>query len=214
LEVIDLTGLPMRELRKRVAVLPERTVIGYTSIFSDGEGTSYPPINALRYLAQVANRPIVVSAETFVGSGGIGGYVLTPSAVGEEAADLVLHILDGESPSAVPISDGNVVRPIFDWGQLRLWGVSESRLPAGSEVRFREPTAWEQYRWQLTAIFIALVIQSAMITWLLIERHRRRTAERESRHRSQEVMHLNLAQLPRASMVFPIGCTANRKLRD
>lgn len=192
LEIIDLIGSPMRELRKRVAVLPERTVIAYTSIFSDGEGTSYPPINALRYLAQVANRPIVVSAETFVGSGGIGGYVLTPSAVGDEAADLVLRILDGESPSAIPISEGNVVKPIFDWRQLRRWGVSESRLPAESEVRFREPTAWEQYRWQLAIIFIALMVQSAMITWLLIERHRRQTAELESRNRLREVMHLNL----------------------
>ena len=36
LEIIDLTGLPMRELRKRVAVLPDRTAIVYTAIYSDG----------------------------------------------------------------------------------------------------------------------------------------------------------------------------------
>jgi signal transduction histidine kinase len=191
LEIIDLVGLPMRELRKRVAALPGNTAIAYTSIFSDGEGTSYPPIDALGYLAEAANRPIVVAAETFVGSGGIGGYVLTPSALGEEAADLALRILGGESPSAIPISEGNVVRPIFDWRQLHRWGVSESRLPHGSDVRFRDLAAWERYRWQLTAIFIALLGQTAMIAWLLIERHRRRTAELESRHRSLEVMHLS-----------------------
>jgi hypothetical protein len=55
LEIIDLIGLPMRELRKRVAVLPERTAIVYTSIFSDGEGTSYPPIDALGFVAEVAS---------------------------------------------------------------------------------------------------------------------------------------------------------------
>ena len=191
LEIIDLVGLPMRELRKQVANLPRHTVIAYTSIFSDGEGTTYPPIDALGYLAEVSNRPIVVAAETFVGSGGIGGYVLTPSAVGEEAADLALRIFGGESSSAIPISEGNVVRPIFDWRQLHRWGVSESQLPKGSEVRFRELTAWEQYRWELTGIFIALLGQTAMITWLLIERHRRRTAELETRHRSLEVMHLS-----------------------
>ena len=191
LEIIDLVGLPMRELRKRVAALPGHTVIAYTSIFSDGEGTSYPPIDALGYLAQAANRPIVVAAETFVGSGGIGGYVLTPAALGEEAGDLALRILGGESPSAIPISEGNVVRPIFDWRQLHRWGVSVSQLPVGSEVRFRELTAWERYRWQLTVIFVALMGQTAMITWLLIERHRRRTAELESRHRSLEIMHLS-----------------------
>ena len=62
LEIIDLTGLPMRELRKRVAVLPDRTAIVYTAIYSDGEGTYYPPSDAVALIAQVANRPIVVSA--------------------------------------------------------------------------------------------------------------------------------------------------------
>ena len=93
LEIIDLVGLPMRELKKRVAVLPERTAIAYTSIFSDGEGTSYPPIDALRFIAEVANRPIAVTAETFVGAGAVGGYVLTPAAVGKEAGDLALRVL-------------------------------------------------------------------------------------------------------------------------
>jgi len=47
MEIIDLMGLPMRELRRRVAVLPDETVVVYTSIFSDGEGTSFPPVEAL-----------------------------------------------------------------------------------------------------------------------------------------------------------------------
>ena len=36
LEVIDLTGLPMAELRKRVAALPTDAAILYTSLFSEG----------------------------------------------------------------------------------------------------------------------------------------------------------------------------------
>jgi ABC-type uncharacterized transport system substrate-binding protein len=103
LGIIDLVGLPMRELKKRVAVLPERTAIAYTSIFSDGEGITYPPIDALRFIAEVANRPIIVAAETFVGAGGVGGYVLTPAAIGKGAADLALRILNGESAAEIPI---------------------------------------------------------------------------------------------------------------
>ena len=57
LELVDLVGLPMRELRKRVAVLPERTAIVYTAILSDGEGTVYPPAVALGAFAKVANHP-------------------------------------------------------------------------------------------------------------------------------------------------------------
>jgi ABC-type uncharacterized transport system substrate-binding protein len=110
-EVIDLVGLPMRELRKRVAALPDHTAILYTSIYSDGEGTFYPPADALALVAQSANQPIVVAAETFVGRGGIGGPVLTASAVGTEAAKLSLRILDGESVVNIPAAVGEIVRP-------------------------------------------------------------------------------------------------------
>jgi signal transduction histidine kinase len=191
LEVIDLVGMPMRELRNRVSVLPERTAIAYTSIFSDGEGTSYPPVDALDFVAQVANRPIIVAAETFVGRGGIGGYVLTSAPVGEEAADLALRILNGESASAIPIAEGDVVRPIFDWRRMQQWSVRASSLPPGSEIRYRDPTAWEQYRWQIMTIAAVIFLQAALITGLAYERRRRRNAEVEVRQRMSELAHMN-----------------------
>jgi C4-dicarboxylate-specific signal transduction histidine kinase len=79
---------------------------------------------------------------------------------------------------------------MYDWRELRRWNISEASLPTGSIVKFREPTPWEQYRWQLMAIFIALLMQAAMITWLMLERRSRRYAENESRRRSLEVVHL------------------------
>ena len=103
----------------------------YTSIFSDGEGTSFPPIDGLRYISEVANRPIVVGAETFVGQGAVGGYVLTPETLGREGANLALRILDGESVSDNPIVLGNSVKPIFDWRELQKWNVRETRPSAG-----------------------------------------------------------------------------------
>jgi signal transduction histidine kinase len=60
-------------------------------------------------------------------------------------------------------------------------------------VHFREPSAWERYRWQLTGIFLALLLQSSMITWLLLERYGRRRAEAQSRTLTLQVMHLNRA---------------------
>ena len=76
---------------------------------------------------------------------------------------------------------------------MQRWGISESRLPPGSEILFREPTAWERYRWQITSILLALLVQFAMITWLLVERFGRRRAETRSRKLSLEVMHLSRA---------------------
>jgi C4-dicarboxylate-specific signal transduction histidine kinase len=102
-----------------------------------------------------------------------------------------LRILNGEKAADIPITVGDFTRPIFDWRQLQRFGISENRLPAGSEVRFRPATMWEQYRWQLSAIFAALLVQAAMIAWLLLERRRRHLAELESHGRLREVIHLD-----------------------
>jgi signal transduction histidine kinase/ABC-type uncharacterized transport system substrate-binding protein len=191
LEFIDLTGLPMPELKARVAALPNDTAIIYTAINIDGAGVPYVPRDALVAIAEVANRPIVVDAETQIGFGGTGGFVAVADPIGQQSARLALRILDGESLSNIPVTVGDYTKPVFDWRQLKRWGVSENRLPPGSEVRFREFSLWEQYRWQMIAILGIVLFQAGLIGWLLFERHRRRGAEFELRRRLLEVIHLN-----------------------
>jgi signal transduction histidine kinase len=100
-------------------------------------------------------------------------------------------ILRGEKPSDIKTPPGGFAAPKYDWRELQRWGISESRLPSGSEIFFRELTAWDRYRWQLAAILSALLAQAAIITWLLFERRSRRNVEVESRRRSLEVVHLS-----------------------
>ena len=191
LEVIDLTGLPMAELRKRVATLPDDAAILYTSLYSDGARVYRRPSDALAMIAEVANRPIVISIETFLDRGGIGGYFTLLAVVGKEAAALALRILDGESPAGIPITASESVRPVFDWRQMRRWGVSERDLPPGSEIRNRVLTIWEAYPFEIAAITAMVLLQSGLIGTLLYERGRRRSAEIEGRQRMAELALMN-----------------------
>ncbi len=191
LKLIDLTGLPMAELKKRVAALPERSAIAYTDIYVDGAGVNYDPRDAMVTFAEAANRPIVVDAESYVGLGSVGGRVISPVLLGDELARLALRILTGESVSSIPVVKSESVKPIFDARQLQRWQISEATLPEGSEIRFREATAWEQYRTPILFAVAAILLQSAIISVLLLERHRRQAAEMESRGRLAQVMHMN-----------------------
>jgi C4-dicarboxylate-specific signal transduction histidine kinase len=74
---------------------------------------------------------------------------------------------------------------------LQRWGISENRLPLGSDIRFRSPTAWEQYQWQIMLISAALVIQSVLIARPFYEHRRRRQAEVEASRRMAELAHMN-----------------------
>jgi signal transduction histidine kinase len=191
LKIIDLTGLPMAELLQRVATLPEGTVIYFTTLTFDGDRPAYVSRDALVALAQIAKRPIIVDLETHVGYGSVGGVVADPAAIGRDLARLALRILDGESPSEIPVVTGDFVRPIFDARQLQRWGISESNLPKGSEIRFRQPTAWEQYRWQIMLIAAALLLQTALIVGLVYEHRRRQIAEADSLQRVNDLARMN-----------------------
>src|SRR5215467_16293461 len=182
-EFIDLIGLPMTEIRKRAAVLPDDTAIIYTGLMDEGPG----PHEGLAAFGTVANRPIVIDAETSIGDGGTGGFVATPVPIDQATERIALRVLDGEAASKIPVVRGDFTRPVFDWRQLQRFGISESGLQAGSEVHFREFSLWEQYCWQTAAIFL----QTALIGWLLFERHRRRFVEMKLRARLLEVIHLN-----------------------
>src|SRR5262249_22172923 len=108
-EFTDLTGMKLRDVLARLAALPDDSVILYTGIYWAGEGTYSPPPAAIARPSEAANRPIVVTSETFVGPG-IGGFVMMPSVIGQEAAELALRILGGEPAASIPIAVGSSVR--------------------------------------------------------------------------------------------------------
>jgi len=169
----------MIEIRRRVATLPDNTAVLYTAIFVDGAGVVYTPQSALLAVAEATNRPIVIDVESQLGYGGAGGFIESLDSRAQESARLAVRILDGESASQIPVAKVNVTRPIFDWRQLQRWGISEARLPPDSDIRFREFSLWEQYRWRMIAILAVILVQAALITRFLFERHARKRAQDE-----------------------------------
>ena len=179
------------DLLKHAASLPPRSALFWELMIVDAAGVVHEGNTALVRLHAVSNAPIFSYDESFFGREIVGGPLLAVLDSSRQTAAVAVRMLGGEKGSAIKIAPVTFSRPKFDWREMQRWGISEKRLPLGSEVHFRELTVWARYRWQLTGVFIALLVQSAMITWLLIALRARRKAELESRQRSLEVMHLN-----------------------
>ncbi len=62
---------------------------------------------------------------------------------------------------------------------------------AGKRDYFREPTLWDQYHLQILATLATLVLQTALISWLIWEHRRRHLAEVQSRNAMSELTHIN-----------------------
>jgi signal transduction histidine kinase len=74
---------------------------------------------------------------------------------------------------------------------MQRWSIAGSRLPPGSEIHFRDPTVWEQYRWQIVTIAVVILFQTMLILRLLYEHRKRRTAEVQARQRMLELAHMS-----------------------
>lgn len=201
LQLIDLTGLPFEEMKRRLATLPPHTIAVFSSIFADGDGRAFVNPEVLPVIAATANCPVFAIHGSYLGLGVVGGSMTDYGLLGAHAGGIAVRMLTGLPVPPSPIPAIGVNRLMFDWRELRRWRLHESRLPAGSVVMYRPPSAWEQYRWPIVIGLSVLLAQAFLIGALLIHRTRRRRVERQldERLRSETF----LAQLSRSFVDLP-----------
>jgi PAS domain S-box-containing protein len=181
LRPIFLSGLPMAELLHEVSRLPHDTIVLYLKVYQDGAGQFFYPRDVAKKLSDASSAPVYGIYDTYLDHGIVGGYMGTFAAMGREVARLALRILAGERPTMDQLGVGGASANYVNWLQLRRWGLDESRLPPGTIVRFKEPSPWPEYRWQIVAVFGLIAIQSFLVIALLVQNRRRRNAEESVR---------------------------------
>jgi signal transduction histidine kinase len=190
-EFIWYDDLSFEDILKKTAALPPGTAIFWHLMNVDATGVAYEGDSALRQLYAVANAPIFSYDDGFFGREIVGGPMYSVVDISRLTAAVVIRILGGEKPTDVRPAPVRYAAPKFDWREMQRWGISNSNLPPGSEILFREPTFWERYRWQAALISGIILVQAALISGLLHQRRRRHLAEVESRQRLAELAHVN-----------------------
>jgi signal transduction histidine kinase len=183
--ILSLRNLPLDEVLVRVQALPPGTVVFMVRQLLGRNGEAVAHADAVRELAHVARAPIYVSTDNVIGSGAVGGIVISIERESSQLAELAVR-LARDGTQRIPPAQGLPV-PMFDWRQLRRWGISESILPVGSIVRFRQPSVWDQYGGYIIASAAILVLQSSLIAILVVQRTRRRRTELALRESEQHL---------------------------
>jgi len=180
LQFTYLSGLPLPRLLDEVARVPRDSIVLCLSVAKDGAGQLFKSPEVAQKVAAAAGAPTYTPFPNHFGSGQVGGYMNSFEAVGRRAAGIAARLLSGESLEQVRAGDGPQGAYVADWRALQRWGLRESRLPPGAEVRFRQPSLWEEHRALLIAGAALLALQGLLISALLFQRGLRRRAEAES----------------------------------
>jgi signal transduction histidine kinase len=189
-KVSYLTETSVPALIDAVRGVPRDSVVLFVRHSRDDPGNVLTPPEVASLVTKAAPVPVYGIADSYIGAGVVGGVVTETHAVGTRVANMARRILDGTRPEEIPF-DQLPLAPVFDARQLRRWALSERSLPVGNVVRFRTPSAWEQYRTAIISTIGVVLLQSALIAGLVFERRRRRQAELESRRNLVAMAHMD-----------------------
>ena len=180
-EMVWLDGLSLRELLDRSARLPGNSAILFVTFGTDASGTSYADERVFRDLHDTANAPLFAGQSVYLGHGAVGGSMIPIEELTRTAAGAAARLLNGAPSKSIDLPSQLPGPPTYDWRELHRWGIAESRLPAGSIMRFRAPGLWESHKVTVITSTAALLLQSLLIVGLVYERRARRQAESDSK---------------------------------
>lgn len=189
LNVTNVFDLAPPALQVFLQQLGPRTAVFCRYYSQDRTGRTYTRPAALKAIVESSKAPVYSAFRADLGSGVVGGYVITFDEIGREAATMALQILKGMPLSKVPVRHWSGAQFMVDWRQLRRWRMSAGNLPDHTVVMFRPVSVWQTHRLELGIVALLLVSQSVVIAMLLLHRRRRRQAEAAVRNLSGRLLH-------------------------
>ncbi len=178
----------VEEMLQLVASLSPQSIVIYSNVFSDKTGRTFIPREVGKMVAKAANAPVFCLWDTLIGSGVIGGSLLSFEAEGAYAGNAALDILNGKILLTRPVTTLPTSKTyMFDWRQLKRWGVKESILPKESLLVNRVPTLWEQHKGLIIVGIAVFLAQTFLVIGLLFQRSLKRQAESSVQQKTEEL---------------------------
>ena len=169
-KVVSLIGLPMEQILSRVEKPGPDSIIFYLLLFQDGNGKRYIPFEAAREISARANAPVYSFWTSLMGSGIVGGYMLSGEQVGQEAALLLSNgVRRGYQADLTDRFHGYY----FDWRQLIRWDIDQSALPRNSTIMFKRPEFFKEHLVEISVTFILVVLIVVSIRYRELKKYNR-----------------------------------------
>lgn len=183
-----LSGLPTDRLKSRLANLPPNSMAYYLVVNRDGAGALKHPLEYIEDLSPSVNAPLYGWVDSMMGRGIVGGALKSQEKQLQAVGELAVRVLRGERADDIRVATPDLIVNQVDAREMQRWGLSTANLPAGTLVRFREPTLWNRYKWYIVGAVVIVFAQTTLIAGLLLEGRRRREAEAHLRG-SQAALH-------------------------
>ena len=177
--LIVLKDASMAEIRARLGALPPDSAVFLIGMTSDLiEGRRPTPVENGRMISAVSPVPVYAFWDFHLGSGVLGGYLITGLDQGRTAADMALRILDGTPADDIPVMMQTPARTFFDFKVMKKYGIKVRALPEECSFINWPVSPWERYGWYIGAAVLAMSLEALLIIALVLSLRQRKQALR------------------------------------
>lgn len=176
---INTSRLSGNSLRYQFRRIPEDTLLLYSIMTEDAEGTVYTNRQAVQIITRNANVPVFGLGEDGLGDGLLGGYFASMYQSGVLAGQMTLDILNGMSMEKMEriVNSPQIYR--FDAQVMEAFGIRKSDLPEGAEIINSEDSFLEKYREVILPACVVLTMLIIIILVVSFDNRKRRGLMRE-----------------------------------
>lgn len=152
------------ELKEIIDAGTEQDLFFFVIYFHSMDGRTFTHDEVPKYLFQNTVNPVYGFIEFYLNTGIVGGYLISSSEYGEEAAREVLDIWEGRYVPPVIYEDGKNAKLIFDYYVLQKYEMKD--LPKNAVI-INEPQSYFEKNRQLILIFSGIVTALIVLIVLL-----------------------------------------------
>ena len=167
----------MSDIEKYITGLDSHNIILTISEPRTKNGTNISYYDFNKRIASISSSPVYAISDTGMGSGIVGGKLISGTELGTTAANMALAIFNGKPADEIPVAEDSRNSFMFDYNQLSRFNIKEKELPEASTIINKPFSVYNEYRNEINITIILLVVQAAIIFLLVVVNRKRKLAE-------------------------------------
>jgi len=173
----------------------KKGVIFLTTIggLKDDHDDALPLKKSLATIVGAGNFTVISMEDVYMEKGVLGGYVTSGLSQGKLASHLAISILQGESPSSLPLVKDSPNEYMFNYPQLKRFGISISQLPEKSIILNQPQSFYDQFKIWIWSGVLFLIFQTVVISILIQNIYKRKQAEK-SLQKSRDELEIRVTE--------------------
>jgi len=176
---INLGKLTIDDFKTQLKKIDNNTIVIFIAAFRDIDGNAIDFETGVKLASDNCSQPLFDLYLHGIGSGLLGGKVVSHIEQGKTAAQMVKKILIGIPVKNIPVIVKSPNKYIFDYNQLIKFNINQKLLPIDSLILNKKVSFYDIYKNYIWFVLVLFIIMVIFIAYLLSNIKVRKKAEHD-----------------------------------